>query len=956
MGCDRTMSRVTIFAAAMCLLSPMTAGQEEDRNKKKPDFPEFSEVAKDYVKVVSTADSAPSLYTIYVRNKDGQMLAELPDRFAQQRYFFAMTVSAGDTWAGYQGADLYAYWKRFDKRLALIQPNYETRSTGDQESRSSVARNFTDRVILDVPIVCIGPGGGPVIDMDELLVGQAQKFFFGQARGLNKNLTTIAKAKAFPQNVELAFQGPVADGQIRTFHYSISLIPDDTGYKPRVADERVGYFTTTYRDLGKFNHEDKWVRYINRWHLEKADPKLKLSPPKQPIVFYVDHAVPVRYRPWVRDGVLFWNKAFEQVGIKDAIQVYYQDKSTGAHMDKDPEDVRYNFLMWLSNDVATAIGPSRVHPLTGQILDADIVLTDGWMRAFWNWYTGLMPSTAMEGFGPDTLAWLEANPRWDPRIRLAPPAERATIMEQRARTGASPFGGHPAANTDSRLIGVDEFGGLAGRISQVNGMCLAAMGKAYDMAMMRMSFDLLDLSRPGGDEGESNGETRTDEQLLDGVPEWFAGPLLADLVAHEVGHTLGLRHNFKASAIYSLEEINSEDMRGKRAFTGSVMDYNPLNINMEDGPIQGDYAMIDLGPYDMWAIEFGYTFGDPTEVAKRAAEPQLQYLTDEDTWGPDPLARRYDFASDPLAFAESRMRLVHKQRANLLEKHVKEGQSWSHARNGYLLLLLEQMRGLSMMTNWIGGSFVNRDRKGDPNGRPPIGPVPAEQQRAALNFVIQNSFSDEAFGLTPELLRHMTVDKWWDAGGFGSIFEDPTWPVHDRVLGVQASVLTQIMNPTTLRRVFDNEFVVPADEDALTLPEVLTTVSDAVWTEINNAPSQRYTARHPMISSMRRNLQREHLERLIDLTMPDSLSGAAAKPISNLAIANLRDIESKINKALNGGAVDRIDPYTRSHLAEASKRIEKALDAQYIYNTQDFGSAAPIMIRIGSEPEGADSR
>src|SRR5690606_37923697 len=131
----------------------------------------------------------------------------------------------------------------------------------------------------------------------------------------------------------------------------------------------LGYFTTTYRDLGKFQDDEKIVRYINRWNLEKRDPSLKLSPPKQPVVYYIDHTVPVRYRRFVRDGVEYWNKAFEKVGILNAIEVYQQDAATGAHMDKDPEDVRYHFVRWLSNDIGTAIGPSRAHPETGEILD-----------------------------------------------------------------------------------------------------------------------------------------------------------------------------------------------------------------------------------------------------------------------------------------------------------------------------------------------------------------------------------------------------------------------------------------------------------------------------------------------------------------------------------------------------------------------------------------------------------
>ncbi|MCH7546598.1 MAG: zinc-dependent metalloprotease, partial [Planctomycetes bacterium] len=266
----------------------------------------------------------------------------------------------------------------------------------------------------------------------------------------------------------------------------------------------------------------------------------------------------------------------------------------------------------------------------------------------------------------------------------------------------------------------------------------------------------------------------------------------------------------------------------------------------------------------------------------------------------------------------------------------KDGQSWAKAREAYEILLAKHFSAIRIATNWIGGAHVNRDRKGDPGDRDPVTPVSADQQREAIQFIIENAFEDDAFGLNPELLAKMTVDKWWDRGGFSTIFEDPTWPVHDRILGIQAVTLTMILNPTTLNRVYDNEFRVARDTDALTLPELLFDLSDAIWSEIDKTPEQSYTARKPMISSMRRNLQRELLERLIDLSLPNPSLGTAAKPISNLSIHKLRELKRKIDKTLNRSAA-RLDPYSVAHLSEASVRIEKALDAQYIYNAADMG-------------------
>ncbi len=924
-----------------------------DDGNKKPDFPEFEEVSKDYTKVVSTADGASSLYGIWVREKDGQMLAELPRDFANQKHFIALTVPSGETFAGLQRGDFYVYWKRFDKRVALISPNLSTRSTGDTESKDSVGDVYTDRVLVDVPIVCMGPNGQPVIDMDDLLVANASTFYGGGA-SMKQKLTTIAKAKAFPENVELAFEGPVKGGTIKTYHYSISRIPENPAYKPRTADERVGYFTTSFKDLGKFRRDQVWDRKINRWHLEKAAPKAALSPPKQPIVFYMEKTIPyewrpyVRYRRFVKEGVLSWNKAFEEIGISDAIVVHYQDKTTGANMDKDPEDVRFNFIRWVSNDISTAIGPSRAHPITGEILDADIVLTDGWIRAFWYMANDALPEIAMEGFTAETLNWLDANPDWDPRVRLASPGERDALLAERARRELLGNEAYRLALGDSSVHQNEEVGHLAEDLGSHASLCMASNARSVSMAQMGLALNVMGLLEE---------EASEDEDRIDDIPEWFIGPSLADLVAHEVGHTLGLRHNFRASGIYTMEEINSEDWKGKKPFAGSVMDYLPVNAKFQDGKLMGDHAMIGVGPYDKWAIEYGYTLDDPAEVLKKVAHPELQYLTDEDTTGPDPLARRRDLGKDPLSFARNQMELVEMSRGKILDDFVKDGESWSRARYGYEITLRTQMSAVSMMANWLGGVSVRRDRKGDPDGRAPIEPVSAEAQRKALRFVVRNAFFDNAFGLTPELLEHMTVDKWWDEGGFGTIFSDPTWPIHDRISGVQASVLSMLMNPTVLRRVYDNEAMVASSEDALTMHEMLDTLAASVWQEVgyaggrgggiadaSSSKGKSFSVREPMISSLRRNLQREHLERMIDLAL-DKGSSASSKTMSLLARTTLQDLGEHFNEALAAGP----DAYTRAHLRDAQHRVEKALDASYSYNEGNSGGGGILRILIGQD-------
>jgi len=923
------------------------------------EYPPFDKVIEGYTKVDSKSPDRGALCKLWLREKDGQVLMELPKDFLMKKYFIALTVSSGDKFAGLQAGDYYVYWRMYNKRLALILPELDIRSNGEPESKSSVKRLFTDTVLLDIPIVTMAPQGGPVIDADALFVGNAGKFFGPSVRVQDPNLTKVVKAKPFTRNTELAFEVVTAGGKLQTIHYSFSEVPEDTGYRPRKADQRVGYFVTNFTDLGSYDDDKKRVRYVTRWRLEKRDPSLKVSPPVTPIRFYIEHTTPVRYRRWVKQGVEYWNKAFEKIGYSDAIEVLYQDPRSPATMDLDPEDVQYNFIRWLNNDVGTAIGPSRVHPMTGEILDADVVLTDGWIRHFNFQYHDLMPDIAMEGMSQETIAWLGAHPTWDPRVRLAPEANQKHLQGLFALQSQMPYAGHPMTKLDSKLMGASPFDGLVGRTSQVNGYCNAAHGKQMDMSMARLALDLMDengqflaeqdpAAPAAGAKPEEKKADKPKEEMLDGMPESFIGPLLAELVAHEVGHTLGLRHNFKASSTLSLKDINSNGVKGQRTIASSVMDYIPINMPYQlESETRGDYTMIGIGPYDYWAIEYGYTPDEAKlpEILKRASEPELQYATDEDTNGPDPLARRYDYSKDPLEYCENQIRLVKLYRERLLDKFVKDGDSWSKARVGYELTLGEQTKAISMMANWIGGATVNRDKKGDPGNRASLTPIPADQQRKALDFVIRNAFRDDSYGLSNAILSRLTVDKWIDEG-VRSMGES-TFPVHDRILGIQSSALTMIMNPTTLRRVFDNEVLVPKDQDALTLPEMLDKVQAEVWSELAANPEGEVSARKPRISSWRRNLQREYLDRLIDLAVPGASSN---KAITSLALMQLKELKKKIDAILAGGSP--MDPYSAAHLTESQLRITKALDAIYIYNQPQAGGGGLGPIIFGNVAPG----
>lgn len=873
------------------------------------ELPPFEQVAEGYEPVISSIDGKEGMYTLY-RNEDDQLLMELSAGYEGQPILIAYTVSSGIGEAGVQLGDMYGHWERIRNQMVFVKPNLEIRSTGDSQSQSGRDRVFTNEVVFDTRVLTEGPNGGPVINATGLFLNQASLFFGRNAAGSRADLGTLENAKSFPSNVELTFKLPLQAGNFGTISYSMRAVPKDTGYQPRVADHRIGYFTTTYKDIGDPSSEEPWVRYVNRWPLEKADSSLKMSPPKQPIVFYLEHTIPVRYRRWVRDGVLEWNKAFEKVGIVNAIEVYQQDAETGAHMDKDPEDARYNFILWTNAGMGFAIGPSRVDPETGMILDADIVMDEGFVTGWTMVWHRILPEIAMESFDPEEREWLKTHPNWDPRLRLAAPFERQEITKRIAHEST-----HPASNESSDLIGSSEYDGLGSRISQVNGACLYPAFHAAELSMARLHPDILTML--------ANGEEGGDGDMLDGVPDWFIGPMLRDVIMHETGHTLGLRHNFKASTIHSLAEMNDESFE-EEAICGSVMEYAPININMDDGPKQGDFVMMTVGPYDYWAIEYGYTMDDEAlpAILSRVNEPLLAYATDEDAFDADPSTRRFDWAKDPLDHAESTIRLVDHLRSSMMERMIKDGDSWAKARSGYEALLNKQFASVGIAADWISGTINNKSRKGDPGDRDPIEEISPETQRRALAIVLNNSMRDEAWGLNSDLLHKMTVEKWWDAGGQSTMRMNPAWPIHQRIGGMQASAISMLLNPSTLGRLYDGELRNDPEVDVLTMAEVVQTVTDEIWSELGSLPKNS-TNRRPAISSLRRNLQNEHLAMLIELSLEQDSGSPAGRALQSLVRLQLSEIRDAIGDAIAN------DAYTRAHLADASVKIRKALDAQF---------------------------
>ena len=252
------------------------------------------------------------------------------------------------------------------------------------------------------------------------------------------------------------------------------------------------------------------------------------------------------------------------------------------------------------------------------------------------------------------------------------------------------------------------------------------------------------------------------------VPEKFIAQAIKEVVMHEVGHTLGLRHNFKASSIFSLKQVNDPEFTAKNGNSGSIMDYMPANIACK-GEKQGDYFTTTIGPYDYWAIEYAYKPIDGqgkggTGQDRRPARPSpnLAYGTDEDLFlNPDPRIHVFDLG-DPLDYAKNRIKLVHASLDDLQNRVVAKGEGWQRAREAFSMLLGELSQASMLSLGYVSGEYTSRDHRAEKAQQPPMKPIDIAKQREAIRLLQDEILSDKAFQFKPELLRHLAPEHWRD--------------------------------------------------------------------------------------------------------------------------------------------------------------------------------------------------
>jgi len=401
-------------------------------------------------------------------------------------------------------------------------------------------------------------------------------------------------------------------------------------------------------------------------------------------------------------------------------------------------------------------------------------------------------------------------------------------------------------------------------------------------------------------------QTRFDDEVM--------GRLVRQVAAHEVGHTIGLQHAMQSSAAYPADSLRSRTFTCSTGTSASIMDYARFNYIAQPGD---DVCFIpQVGPYDEWAIEWGYrpiAEATSAESEKGAlnewilghTDPVYRYGADRPY---DPSSRREALSNEPVKASEYGIANLKVIMKNLVEWTRDDGRDYSELEELYGQVLGQWNRYMQHVATVIGG--VVRTSKTAGQGGPVYKSVPAAEQRDAMRFFAEHALATPTWMIDEDILPRIE-----HAG------------IVDRIRQRQIGVVTDILNPARMERLIENG--ARGGGDVYTLGEMMGDLREAVWSELGSSRN---------VDAYRRNLQRGYLERMDWLMTndPDPPTGRDGGPggggntrvdvsqsdIRPFVRGELEATKTNIEAALNG----RLDQATRYHLQDAVVRIDDILE------------------------------
>lgn len=819
---------------------------------------------KPFADIVKETTETKGFFTLH-RKEDKVWIEITPDQL-DKPFLFSWNLSKGlgerGLYAGMMGDSQMVSFRRIGNTLQFLALNTEFKATGDKAAAFGVKDAFSESLLASAPVLC-----KPHPERNSILV-DASALFHGDIPGMSMQLEQTYRQSYMLDKANTSFSKSRTTEDLTVFavsaHFSTGklMMPNPTmppamaPSRPGVAPDPRSFFLGFYYNLMKLPEQPMAPRM--------ADDRVGYFVTTQQDFGQITKA-DIRQHHINR-----WRleKADPSAAVSKPKQpvVYWLDRNIP---EKYRPAVTAGILEW--NKAYEKAGIKDAIEVKIQPDDAEWDTLDA-KHASIHWMTGVNLSFAI---GPSHV---------DPRTGEILDADIG-IGEGMVRGQFERFDEELSSTPSTHLMtGRAGFMGLE--------------------AMRELAF------------GSSLLEARGVFEAGSADAERFTMNALKDLVTHEVGHTLGLRHNFRASTIRTEAQMKDPAFTKEHGLVGSVMEYNGLNIALE-GDKQGEYQPSTLGPWDYWVIEYGYKPFEPEKeveslaaIARRSTEPQLVYGTDEESYGPggiDPEVNTWDMGPDPLAFVKKRIQLSNELLARLQKRTFKADEP-HHMLRRYVNRALGQVSmAAGIAAKQFGGLVTLRDHAG--TGRPNLMPTSAERQRQALRLMEKHVFAMDAFVFKPEFVRRLSLERIDYRDGM----VNPDFSISGRVQGIQRFALARAFDGGVAQRILDAGDKLDQPKTAFRLSELYDGIQNAVWIETK-------AGKEP--SLQRRNLQRDHLRTLSNLVL--KAAPGTPEDARSLARENLVALSGRLKAAvLKPGLTKEV----KAHYAECQSQIQETLKA-----------------------------
>jgi len=848
-----------------------------------------------YEKFARGADVANGLFTIV--RKSGKVYLGLGKEQLEREYYEHATTANGLGGYGilsgddFQQAARIVKFKRInEKQVALVLPQYRFDAAPGSAVAAAVKASSADSIVAVMAIAAEDKASGRIFADAAFMLGDTLDLANSLSEIVEKPKNPLGAyhydatrsyfgdTKAFPKNVIVEADQTFASSKPDTINtvtdphsilmrvkYNFAEVLSSPSYVPRLADDRVGYWQDPHVDFNRDDRYDNIERFALRWDLRASDPT-RPSPAIKPIVYTLTNTIPERYRAPIREAILEWNRAFERVGILDAVKVADQPNDPTW----DPDDIRYNTIRWLTEANGGGFAEAQIEwdPRTGEIFRGGVLIDSDMMRYGKFAYADLIaPGTSARTQGEGD--GLDERPAelWDP-----------SAIETSLPRSHRPYG----------------------FIHRDTG------------ARTQAAFGVLALTLFGEE-----------------VPSSYTHDFLKAIVLHEVGHDFGLAHNFIGHNAYTMAQLKDKAFTSRNGVASSVMEYAPVNIWPKRAP-RGDLYQTVLGPYDYHVIHWGYApiAGATTpqsEVttlnrwAQAAIDPRYAFASDEDTdyngHAVDPRVAKFLLSNDSIGWCQVQLGIDKALIASLDARYPRPGMPWDQERAAFALLLGQYGRCATAMTHYIAGEHLSRLRRGDPGAPLPLTPVARDEEYRAFHNLDTYLFSDAAWKISPTTLRRMTYSEYEAFVDFGYT----PLPRHDIslsavVASLQNRALVAMFTPLVLQRLAD----LPSKagmSNPMTLADLFSWTQASVFGDLVAGPPTR--------TSIHRNLQRNYARILERIATAPPLG----TPYDAQALAH-HELLAISHAVRRNAAKPGLDLQTRAHLEALGDEVQRSLQTR----------------------------